>query len=118
MSGVAIAQILAYLASVLFLVGMARRVAKHARAQIALRWELYPVPHEVGKEHGGSYFEDQDWWEEPRRTNQFGQLKIMIPEILLLTALWEHRRKLWLPAYPFPPRIFASLPLPFPLLGG
>jgi nitrate reductase gamma subunit len=118
MSGVAIAQILAYLASALFLVGMARRVVKHARAQLALRWELYPVPHEVGKEHGGSYFEDKEWWEEPRRTNQFGQLKIMVPEILLLTALWEHRRNLWLVSYPFHAGIYVSILFLFLLLAG
>lgn len=118
MSGIAIAQILAYLASALFLLGMARRVLKHARAQLALRWELYPVPHEVGKEHGGSYFEDQDWWEEPRRTNPFGQLKIMVPEILFLTALWEHRRRLWLVSYPFHAGIYVSILFLFLLLVG
>ncbi len=58
MSGVGIVQVFAYVAVALFLVGMARRVARHARAQLALRWELYPVPHDVGKEHGGSYFEE------------------------------------------------------------
>ena len=109
MSGVEIVQVFAYVAVALFLVGVARRAVKHARAQLALRWELYPMPHEVGKEHGGSYFEELNWWEKPRRINPFGQLKIMVPEILLLVALWEHRRKLWLVSFPFHAGIYLTI---------
>jgi nitrate reductase gamma subunit len=118
MNGVGIVQVLAYAAVAAFLVGMARRVARHARAQLALRWELYPVPHDVGKEHGGSYFEELDWWEKARRTSMLGELKIMLPEILLLIGLWEHRRKLWFVSFPFHIGMYLTILFLLLLLGG
>ena len=67
------------------------------------------MPHDVGKEHGGSYFEELDWWEKARRTSVLGELKIMIPEILLLIGLWENRRKLWLVSFPFHAGIYLTI---------
>ena len=61
--------ILTYVAVVVLLTGIVLRVAKYARAPMHLRWELYPVPHEKGRDHGGSYFEETDWWTLPRETS-------------------------------------------------
>jgi hypothetical protein len=49
-----------------------------------LRWELYPVPHEAPEraEHGGSYFEESDWWTKKRKFNLGGELAAMLPEML------------------------------------
>jgi hypothetical protein len=58
-----------YAGAAIFPAGCLVRVIEHARAPVHLRWELYPVPHGV-----------------------WGQLRIMIPEILLLKALWEENR--------------------------
>src|SRR3972149_6271414 len=82
-----------------FLVGMARRGMRDALTPVHPRRELYPVPHEGGKD--GSYFEELDWWEKPRHSSMMGELKVMVPEILLLVGLWEHNRKLWFASFPF-----------------
>ena len=67
-----------------------------------LRWELYPVAHEGKRAHyGGSYLEESDWWKKPREVSLLGELKVMIPEILLLVALKEHNPRLWTRSFPF-----------------
>ena len=68
-----------------------------------LRWELYPVPHERADRvsHGGSYFEESDWWSRPRERRLRGEFAVMIPEILFLKALREHNPALWRRSFPF-----------------
>jgi nitrate reductase gamma subunit len=45
--------------------------------------------------------EDIDWWTKQRHTSLLGELKVMIPEILLLKALWESNRSHWFSSWPF-----------------
>ncbi len=92
-----------YVAVLVFMVGCVGRVLQYARAPIHLRWELYPVPHEAPERvaHGGSYFEQGDWWKKGRHQNLAGELSFMIPEMLLLKGLWEYNRKLWYRSFPF-----------------
>ncbi|MDD5563708.1 MAG: respiratory nitrate reductase subunit gamma [Thermoanaerobaculaceae bacterium] len=86
-----------------FAVATAARAWMYARTPIHLRWELYPVPHEDPEKvkHGGSYFEDKDWWTHKHRYNLAGELRVMVPEMLFLNALREHNRKLWYRSFPF-----------------
>jgi nitrate reductase gamma subunit len=86
-----------------FVVATAARAWMYARAPIHLRWELYPVPHEDPEKaaHGGSYFEDKDWWTRKRHYNLAGELRVMVPEMLFLKALRECNRKLWYRSFPF-----------------
>lgn len=116
MSGIEIVQVIAYVAVAVFLVAMARRTLRYMRTPMHLRWELYPVPHEAGKE--GSYFEELDWWEKPRHSSMLGELKVMAPEILLLVGLWEHNRKLWFASFPFHAGIYLTIVFLVLLLGG
>jgi nitrate reductase gamma subunit len=109
MTGAWVLQILVYLAVLVFAVVVVRRLSWYARAPMHLRWELYPVPHEVGKEYGGSYLEELDWWEKPRPTSLIGELKVMIPEMTFLVALWHHNRKVWLASFPFHFGIYLSI---------
>lgn len=92
-----------YVAVLVFIAGCVGRVVQYARAPIHLRWELYPVPHEAPERvaHGGSYFEQGDWWKKARHQNMAGELSFMIPEMLLLKGLWEYNRKLWYRSFPF-----------------
>ncbi len=89
--------------AIVFVVATAVRAWMYARTPIHLRWELYPVPHEDPEKvkHGGSYFEDKDWWTHRRRFNLAGELRVMVPEMLFLNALREHNRKLWIRSFPF-----------------
>jgi nitrate reductase gamma subunit len=92
----------AYAAVAVFAVAVVARVLRFARMPMHLRWELYPVAHEGKRSHyGGSYLEEFEWWTKPRETSMVGELKVMIPEILFLVALWEHNRKLWRSSFPF-----------------
>lgn len=86
----------------IFAAAVAYRLFDYIRKPMHIRWELYPVAHE-GKRaaYGGSYLEDVDWWKKPREKSRIGELKVMVPEILLLKAVWEHNRPLWFRTYPF-----------------
>jgi nitrate reductase gamma subunit len=52
-------------------------------------------------EHGGSRFEEVDWWTKQTRFGLSGELKFMIPEILFLKGLHEYNRRLWYRSFPF-----------------
>ncbi|HUT09231.1 MAG TPA: respiratory nitrate reductase subunit gamma [Thermoguttaceae bacterium] len=91
-----------YVSLAVFLGAIVCRAVKLARLPIHLRWELYPVAHEKGRaSYGGSYLEEPDWWTKPRRSSLAGELKVMIPEILLLAGVWEHNRGHWFRSFPF-----------------
>jgi nitrate reductase gamma subunit len=92
-----------YAAILAFAVACVSRTITYARTPVHLRWELYPVPHEAPErvKHGGSYFESADSWAKPRRASLLGDLKFMIPEILLLRGLWDFNRRVWYRSFPF-----------------
>jgi nitrate reductase gamma subunit len=98
-----------YLAVLVFVFFVARRAIKFANAPMHLRWELYPVAHEVGRDYGGSYMEDLDWWTKPRHSSLFNMVKGMAEEILFVKTLWEHNRALWLVSYPFHAGLYVSI---------
>ncbi len=78
------------------------RSSKILSMPLHLRWELYPVAHESGKaSYGGSYLEEIDWWKKKRRSSLWGELKVMIPEILFLEAVWKNNRRLWFRSWSF-----------------
>jgi len=91
-----------YASVAIFFIAVLYRYIRISRLPLHLRWELYPVPHEKGRAHyGGSFLEEPDWWTKPRHTSLTGDLKVMLPEIILLAGVWEHNRKQWLRSFPF-----------------
>lgn len=95
-------QIITYLSAIVFVIAVIVRFAKLARHNFHLRWELYPVAHEKGKaSYGGSYLEELDWWTKPRHSSKIGELKVMVPEIGLLSGVWHHNKSHWLWSWPF-----------------
>lgn len=94
-------QLLTYVSLLIFGIGLAWKAIKYLRMPIHLRWELYPVAHEKGKDYGGSYFEDLNWWSKAREKSLINELKFMVPEILLIRALYHNNRKLWTASFPF-----------------
>lgn len=95
-------QLFVYLCVTLCIIGVIARAFKYYNTPIHLRWELYPVAHEAEKvRHGGSYYEDLNWWEKPPRPSLIAELKGMIPEMIFVKGLWEHNRKLWYRSFPF-----------------
>jgi len=90
-----------YLAVAIFVAAVVIRGVKIARMPVHLRWELYTVAHGRGSTHGGSFFEHLDWWKAQPKADRLGELKIMVPEMLLLKGVREHNPSLWLRSYPF-----------------
>jgi len=79
------------------------RIVHWSRLPAHLRWELYPIPHQPPEKarYGGSFMEDTDWWTRPRQTSRLGEAKSVIREILLLSSVRDHNRRLWLRTFPF-----------------
>jgi nitrate reductase gamma subunit len=90
-------------AALVFVLASLARAVQYARMPLHLRWEVYPVPHEAPERvaHGGSYFEQSEWWRQPRTRHLLGELRVMVPEILFLHALRTNNRSLWYRSFPF-----------------
>ena len=90
-----------YAAVSIFVVAVIARAVKIRSLPVHLRWELYPVAHERNASYGGSFFEHVDWWKQPREASLLRELRVMIPEIVLLKGVHEHNRALWWRSFPF-----------------
>jgi nitrate reductase gamma subunit len=92
-----------YLALIVFTIAVIGRIVFWSKLPMHLRWELYPVAHEPANKvrYGGSFMEESEWWTKPRQVSRLGELKVMLPEILFLSAVKEHNRKLWSRTFPF-----------------
>jgi len=102
MSGAVILHLVVYAGVAAFVLAVGWKFIRMQNMPLHLRWELYPVAHE-GKRagYGGSILEESDWWEKEREKSMLGELKVMIPEMTFLVALFENNRKLWWRSYPF-----------------
>ncbi len=97
-----VTHLITYGALAVFLAAVIVRFVRIQRLPLHVRWEVYPVPHEGARaEHGGSRLEDTDWWKNERKPDKVMELRFMIPEMVLLKALWEHNRRLWFRSFPF-----------------
>jgi len=95
-------QILAYVAFFIFLVTNITRFIRMATTPVHLRWELYPVAHDTKRfKYGGSFLEESDWYTKEIHKSTIGELRVMLPEILLLKGIWEHNRSLWFWSFTF-----------------
>jgi nitrate reductase gamma subunit len=92
-----------YLGLGVFAVGCIIRIVHYARMPLHLRWELYPVPHEAPEHarHGGSYFEEQQWWSKPQSAHLLPEWRAMFEEMIFLKSLRLHHFRLWRASFPF-----------------
>ena len=94
--------IFAYISLLIFAILVINKIIKYSGMPIHVRWELYPVAHERGKnKYGGSYFEDPDWWKNNVKKNHFAELWVMFEEIFFLKGVYRHNKKLWFLSFPF-----------------
>jgi nitrate reductase gamma subunit len=95
--------LLCYLALIVFTIAVIVRIVSWSKLPMHLRWELYPVAHEPAAKvrYGGSFMEESEWWNKPRQLSRLGELKVMFPEILFLSAVKERNPKLWSRTFPF-----------------
>ncbi len=96
-----IPQILTYIAYLFIIVAYAVKVVKIARMPRHLRWELYPIPHEKGFRHGGSYLEEPDWWTKPRHKNQARDILFKLRDYFTFPGYFRHSKVYWLGLYPW-----------------
>lgn len=111
--------VVTYLSIIVFLTAVVKRSLGYLKNPQHVRWEIYPVAHE-GKRasYGGSYLEEVDWWEKPREKSLIGELKVMIPEIFFLKAVWENNRPMWYMTYPFHLGLYFTVVFIFLLIVG
>jgi len=93
--------LLSYTALLAFITVVVIKIRKYATAPMHLRWELYPVAHEVGHKSGGSYLEESDWRTKPRRKSLIGELAFMAKEFLFFRGYYRRNRQIWYFVYPF-----------------
>ena len=110
---------LVFLISLLFFVSaFVVKAVKYARMPIHLRWELYPVAHEIGHGSGGSYLEEMNWWTKPLKRSLFGEIKYMVREGLLFEKCYRNNRGLWYFTYSFHMGLFLLIGWLLLLLSG
>ncbi|MDD4334579.1 MAG: nitrate reductase gamma subunit [Desulfotomaculaceae bacterium] len=90
-----------YTAITAFVFFSLRKAWQYAHNPLANRWELYPVPGEPGarRRHGGSYYEEAEWWTSPRQVSRIGQYKEMLKEMLFMKSLFINRKRFWTFSY-------------------
>jgi len=93
--------LLTYCCLLIFISGIVWRVYKYASLPVHLRWELYPVAHEIGRPYGGSYLEDEDWWHRPQKINLWGESTVFLREIVFFREYFYSNRRFWSFVYPF-----------------
>ncbi|MEW5994979.1 MAG: respiratory nitrate reductase subunit gamma [Candidatus Zixiibacteriota bacterium] len=103
-------QLLMYLALVVFIIGTVYKAIKITRMPVHLRWDLYPIPHEKGREHyGGSYYEEIDWWTKPAAVSISTELREMAKEIFFIQSMFNNNRPLWIFSFPFHLGLYLSI---------
>jgi len=103
-------QIVTYAAVLIGLAAIIVKIFRYATAPEHMRWELYPVPHEKGRaDYGGSYLEELDWWNKPRHTDMFREMREMSAEIFLLKGVYHHNRRVWFSSLPFHSGLYLAI---------
>lgn len=100
MPEISIFQVLTYFSYIFIIAVYTWRTIKYARMPVHLRWELYPLPREKGKEYGGSYFEEINWWQKPRERNLMRDIIFMIKDYLYFMQYYSRNRSYWFSLYP------------------
>jgi len=85
-----------YSVIVIFIILITSRIVYYTRLPVHLRWELAPVPFDKGKtRYGGSYLEDFEWWQKPRRKTRIAPIVYMLREIFTMKAVRKGNKALW-----------------------
>ena len=93
--------IITWISYLFIIAAYAYKVVKIARMPLHLRWELYPIPHEKGYRHGGSYLEESEWWNKPREKNTFRSVLYLLKQYFLFNGYFRKKRTYWLSLYPW-----------------
>lgn len=93
--------LLCWFSIIFFFAATVRKFMDYAKKPMHGRQDLYPIPGEEKEraEYGGSYYEDQKWFEKPRKKNVVGELVDMFAEMLFIKKLFQKQRKFWWISY-------------------
>ena len=93
--------LLCWFSIIFFFAATVRKFMDYAKKPMHGRQDLYPIPGEDPEraEYGGSYYEDQKWFEKPRKKNVVGELVDMFSEMLFIKKLFQKQRKFWWISY-------------------
>lgn len=86
--------IFAWLALIIFVAVALFKITRVTAQPLALRWEVYPVPHESEerREYGGSYMEEIDWSAKALRPSRLPGLIEIAKEVIYLKRVREFNR--------------------------
>ncbi len=101
MDSISLPQLATYVSYVLIIILYSVKVRKIAKMPLHLRWELYPVPHEKGREYGGSYLEELEWWTKPRQKSATKSIIYLLKKYLFLGEYYRQNRGYWFVMYPW-----------------
>lgn len=101
MDSISLPQLATYVSYVLIIILYSVKVMKIVKMPLHLRWELYPVPHEKGREYGGSYLEELEWWTKPRLKSNFRSIIYMLKKYLFFWEYYRQNRGYWFVMYPW-----------------
>jgi nitrate reductase gamma subunit len=94
-------QIVTVLAYIFVIVAYSVKVQKYFRMPRNLRWDLYPIPHEMGYKHGGSYLEEPEFWKRPRHINRLRDIMEMAKQYFTMAAYIRRSPSYWLGLFPW-----------------
>jgi len=95
MTSIACLQFLTYFSILFFVSGSIAKAIRYGRQPLHLRWELYPIGHQVGHETKGSYLGSLDWRTRQLHRNFWREIAYMATEIFLFKKLYYGNKGLW-----------------------
>lgn len=94
-----------YCALIGFVILSLSKAYQFAKMPMHSRFELYPVPKEAGGEgnnrghYGGSYYEELEWYNKPRKVSHFNEIVDMMKEMLFIKILFVNQNRQWWVCY-------------------
>ncbi|MFC1971420.1 respiratory nitrate reductase subunit gamma [Chloroflexota bacterium] len=95
------AYIATYVSYTFIIIAYVYKTLKIAKMPLHLRWELYPVPHDKGHRHGGSYFEELEWWNKPQEKKTLRGIFYLLKQYFMFSGYFRKKRGYWLSLYPW-----------------
>lgn len=103
--------IFCWVALIFFFAASFYKAYTYAKLPMHGRQDLYPIPLDTNErnKYGGSYYEDDKWYEKPITRNHVGMIIDMLGEMLFIKKLFVNQNSLWWISYSLHLGIYAAL---------